>query len=96
MTDQPKKPKKTKKQKAEYWIIEYYDEAVHGLRRGKKHEKTVAGPYRSYDTALNIKQLQFRSYRCTYYGIAQSVTKPIDRNSIYDFVDYEREFDDDD
>ena len=88
--------KQQKTTKSKFWIVEYYDEAVYGAKKGEKREKTVAGPFRSYSAAFDVKRLQFKSYRCTYYGIVQSKTRPKDTNNRYDFVDYDREFSDDD
>ena len=87
---------KQKTTKSKYYIVEYYDEAVYGAKRGEKRETTVAGPFKSYSTAFNVKQLQFRSYRCTYYGIVQSKTRPKDTKNRYDFIDFDREFSNDD
>jgi hypothetical protein len=81
--------------KSKYWIVEYYDEAVYGAKKGKKSETTVAGPFRSYSAAFDVKRLQYKSYRCTYYGIVQSKSRPKDTKNLYDFIDSKREFNDD-
>ena len=76
-----------------YWIIEFTDGAILGLVSGSRSQRTVEGPFDSYDDAMDAKR-SYTRYGCTYYGIRQSDSRPKDTQSNYEFVDAPREFDD--
>ena len=76
-----------------FWIIEFTDGAILGLVSGSRSERTIDGPFESYDDAMNAKRAYVR-YGCTYYGIREASEQPKDTKDNYEFADAAREFED--
>ena len=76
-----------------FWIIEFTDGAILGLVRGSRSQRTIDGPFESYEAAMDAKQ-SYTRYGCTYYGIRESESRPADTKNDYEFVDAASEFED--
>jgi len=76
-----------------FWLIEFSDAAILGFVSGSRSQRTIDGPFESYDDAMDAKS-GYRRNGCIYYGIRESDTRPRDTNSNYEFVDAPREFED--
>ena len=77
-----------------FWIVEKFDSAIMGYISGSQKQNTMAGPFDSYEEAMEIKLKEYRSFGCYYYTIKESKEKPQSSNNSYKFVDADREFDD--
>tara|TARA_Y100000034_G_C6793139_1_gene355263 strand:- start:400 stop:669 length:270 start_codon:yes stop_codon:yes gene_type:complete len=76
-----------------FWVVQFKDGAIMGFVSGEKSQKTVAGPFDTYDEAMEEKR-DWRRVGCIYYGIRESEEKPKDTSENYRFADADREFDD--
>ena len=64
-------------------IKEYSDEAILGFVNGSRSQRTIEGPFESYEDAMDVK-CRYRRNGCIYYGIRKSDTRPSDTNISYD------------
>jgi len=76
-----------------YWIVEKMDSAILGYTSGQQRKQSVAGPFDSYEEAMEAKRA-YRRFGATYYTIEESPTEPESSSKEYEFVDAAREFDD--
>ena len=76
-----------------YWIVEKSDGAILGFVSGSRSEACVAGPFDTYDEAMDAKA-GYRRHGCTWYTVVESDAKPKNHSDTYRFVDADREFDD--
>jgi hypothetical protein len=76
-----------------FWIVEKSDSAILGFVSGTQSQNTVAGPFDTYDAALEARQ-GYRRYGCTWYTVVESDTKPKSSSNNYEFSEAHYEFDD--
>jgi hypothetical protein len=77
-----------------YWIVEKRDDAIMGFVNGVQSQQTVAGPFDSYDKALEVKTQGYQRFGSRYYTVVENSSEPKSRTNEYEFVDADREFDD--
>jgi hypothetical protein len=77
-----------------YWIVEKRDDAIMGFVNGVQQQTPMAGPFDTYDQALDVKSAEYRSSGAYYYTIIESHSRPEATKNTYEFVDADREFDD--
>jgi len=77
-----------------YWIVEKRDDAIMGFVNGVQSQQAVAGPFGSYEEALEVKSQGYRRAGSYYYTVVESSSEPKARTNEYEFVDADREFED--
>ena len=77
-----------------FWIVEKRDDAIMGIVNGVQAQYPMAGPFDTYEQALDIKSSEYRSSGVYYYTIIESYNRPEATKNVYEFVDADREFDD--
>lgn len=77
-----------------FWIIEKRDDAIMGLVTGVQSQHPMAGPFNSYEQALEEKQREYTGSGAYYYTVVESDTMPKPERNVYEFANAEWEFDD--
>lgn len=77
-----------------FWIIEKRDDAIMGFVSGVQAQHPMAGPFDSYEQALEVKQQEYSGSGAYYYTIVESDERPKPSRSVYEFADARWEFDD--
>ena len=77
-----------------FWIVEKRDDAIMGFVNGVQAQCPMAGPFDSFDQALEVKESEYQSGGAYYYTIVESHTRPEQSRSVYEFADADLEFDD--
>ncbi len=76
-----------------FWILEKSDAAILGHVRGEKSQRVMAGPFDSYEKAMEEKSY-YRRWGCTWYAVVKSEAKPKSTKQEYEFTDAQYEFND--
>ena len=77
-----------------FWIVEKRDDAIMGFVSGVQSQDTMAGPFDTYEQALEVKDAEYRRAGAYYYTIIESDSKPESTKNAYEFTDAHWEFDD--
>tara|TARA_B100000085_G_scaffold279746_1_gene303546 strand:- start:114 stop:356 length:243 start_codon:yes stop_codon:yes gene_type:complete len=77
-----------------FWIVEKRDDAIMGFVSGVQAQHPMAGPFDTFDQALEVKAREYSGSGAYYYTIVESETMPEPSKSVYEFTDAEWEFDD--
>lgn len=77
-----------------FWIIEKRDDAILGFVTGVQAQWPMAGPFDTYEQALEVKNNEYQSSGVYYYTIIESNKRPEPTKDVYEFTDAEWEFDD--
>jgi len=77
-----------------FWIVEKRDDAIMGFVSGVQSQDTMAGPFETYEQALEIKSVEYHRSGAYYYTIIESNDRPESDKRAYEFTDAQWEFDD--
>ena len=77
-----------------FWIVEKRDDAIMGFVNGVQAQDTMAGPFDTYEEALDTKSAEYHRGGAYYYTIIESDSRPESTKNVYEFAEAHREFDD--
>ena len=77
----------------QHWVVEKRDDAILGNVQGVQSQKTIEGPFDTYDEALEARG-KYQRFSSTYYAVVVADTRPPSTKTEYNFVDGAREFED--
>ena len=76
-----------------FWILEKTDGAILGHVAGRQSQTVAAGPFDSYEEAMEEKRF-YRRFGCTWYTVSEDEKRPKEWNREYEFSDAHSEFND--
>ena len=76
-----------------HWVVEKRDDAILGNVEGVQSQKTIDGPFDTYEEALEARA-QYQRFSSTYYAVIVADERPPPTCTQYNFVDGAREFED--
>ncbi len=77
-----------------FWIVEKRDDAIIGFVSGVQAQHPMAGPFDSFEQALEVKEKEYTGSGAYYYTIIESETMPEPTRDVYEFAHADWEFDD--